>query len=307
LVDFAGAGTVFLVGGAVALAGLLALVPRKPRRPAHERDLPVPLPPSHMPLLAAAGALFILSGAVSWAWASPLLILDTVWPMRGAVAVMLAAAGGTLVPMAYTWFVAGRSDPMMAAKGLAAGAIAGMALGPFVRPGAALAIGALVGLLVPLATYLVNEVLRVADDTHVTSIYLLGAAVGIVAVGILADGLAGGGWNQVGAESYLGVTGQGVTGLMAAEGLQRDWPGQVQAQLVGLAALFLVPFFTASLLFVPVAVVMRGLQRPPEEAAAASPAIVVPASLVTGHAVEVSSRPEIQQVDSLEAMEAERP
>lgn len=307
LVDFAGAGTVFLVGGAVALAGLLALVPRKPRRAAHERDLPVPLPRSHMPLLAAAGALFILAGAMGWAWASPLLILDSMWPMRGAVTVMLAAAAGALVPMAYTWFAAGRGDPLMAAKGLAAGAIAGMALGPFVQPGAALAVGALVGLLVPLATYVVNEVLRVADDTHVTSIYLLGAMAGIIALGILADGLAGDGWNQVGVGSYLGVAGQGVTGLMPAESLQQDWPGQMQAQLVGLAALFLVPFFVASLFFVPVAVVLRGVQRPGEEEAAASPVIVVPATLVAEHAVEVGRRPDPQPTGELEAMEAERP
>jgi Amt family ammonium transporter len=195
----------------------------------------------------------------------------------------------------------------MAAKGLAAGAIAGMALGPFAEPGAALLLGALVGLLVPLVTYGVNEVLRVADDTHVVSIYLLGATVGLIAVGILADGLAGMGWNQVGAGSYMGVAGQGVTGLVAAEGLQQDWPGQLQAQLAGVAALFLVSFFTASVFFVPVAVVMRGLQRPGDEGATAPPTIVVPATPATAHAVEVGGRPEAQQVGELEIMEADRP
>jgi hypothetical protein len=94
---------------------------------------------------------------------------------------------------------------------------------------------------------------------------------------------------------------------MAAEGMQRDWPGQLQAQLVGLAALFLVPFFTASVFFVPVAVVMRGLQRPGHEDAATPPAIVVPAAPVTAHTVEIGGRPEAQQIGELEAMEAERP
>lgn len=59
-VDFAG-GTAFLVGGAVALAGLLALIPRRPL----PSQTPT-LPPVHLPLLASTGALLVLAGSVGW-------------------------------------------------------------------------------------------------------------------------------------------------------------------------------------------------------------------------------------------------
>jgi Amt family ammonium transporter len=54
---------------------------------------------------------------------------------------------------------------------------------------------------------------------------------------VLGDGRAGQGWNGVGVEEYLGVSGQGVTGFLPAPGLAPDWPGQINAQLVGLAAI----------------------------------------------------------------------
>jgi Amt family ammonium transporter len=65
---------------------------------------------------------------------------------------------------------------------------------------------------------------------------LLGGVLGVLAVGIFADGRLGQGWNGVGREIYLGVAGQGVTGFFPAPGFAPDWPGQINAQAVGLAA-----------------------------------------------------------------------
>jgi Amt family ammonium transporter len=257
-VDFAAAGTAHLVGGAVALAGLLVFVPRRPRRDAAEDEVVAP-PAVHLPLLASVGALLVLAGSLGWAWANPLLDTATLMPMRGVVNAVLAAGGGALLPLAYIWFATGRPDALMAARGLAAGAVAGVAVGPFVPPIWALGMGALVGLAVPFLVYLVSELLRLEDDTGIVPVHLAGALLGLLAVGLLADGLAGAGWNQVGPLSYLGVPGQGVTGLLAAEGMQPDWPAQLQAQGVGLAALFLVPFLLTTVVLAPVAAVARGL------------------------------------------------
>lgn len=290
LVDFAGAGPVHLVGGAVALAGLLALVPRRTPRPADE---PAPLPPAHLPLLAAAGAFLVLAGSVGWHWANPLLRLEALFPARGMANAVLAAVGGLLAPAAYTWFVAGRVDPLMAARGAAAGSIAGLALGPFVPPWAALLAAVLAGLLLPLVHYLVTETLRVADDTAVVAVHLVGAGVGLLAVGLWADGLAGVGWNQTGTAAYLGVAGQGVTGLWPAAGFTPDWPGQMQAQAVGLAALFLGPFLAGTVLLGGLALAARGAQglarqaRPSKPEPAISPeelgvAVAVPVSAESG-------------------------
>jgi Amt family ammonium transporter len=109
-------------------------------------------------------------------------------------------------------------------------------------------------------------------------------------LGIFADGKAGAGWNGVGVDSYLGVAGQGVTGLMAAAGYQPDWPGQMQAQAVGLAALSLFGFFVAWLLLMPPAILTR-LLRP-------RPVATIPAAaLVTEHATPPASQlPEAAEV-----------
>ncbi|MBK6429963.1 hypothetical protein [Candidatus Amarolinea dominans] len=116
LVDFANAGPVFLVGAAAALAGMLIFLPRHARRAPDEI---VPLPPVHLPLLTITGAGLLLVGAVGWALSNPLLDWAHLAPALAAVDVLLAGAGGALLPIAYTWFATGHADPLMAARGLA--------------------------------------------------------------------------------------------------------------------------------------------------------------------------------------------
>ena len=63
-----------------------------------------------------------------------------------------------------------------------------------------------------------------------------------MAWGLFADGRYGVGWNGMGATEYLGVLGQGVSGYFTDRGFQPDWPGQLYAQLIGLAAIFVLTF-----------------------------------------------------------------
>jgi Amt family ammonium transporter len=273
-VDFAGGGTVHLLAAGVGLAGLLTLVRRRPRRDAAAGA--VPLPAVHLPLLAVMGALLVLAGSLGWAWANPLLDPATLLPGRGLVNVVLAAAAGALAPLAYTWFVAEHPDPLLAARGLAAGAVIAAAAGPFIPPWAAAALGLAAGLLVPLLTYLVCEVLRIDDDSGLAPVHLAAGLLGLLAIGFFADGLAGAGWNGVGERQYLGVPSQGVTGLLAAPGLQPDWPGQIQAQLIGMAALFGIGFLGGLAVFGLLALLARGL-RMAREARAEQPEVAAPA------------------------------
>jgi Amt family ammonium transporter len=113
--------------------------------------------------------------------------------------------------------------------------------------------------LIPLLTYLITETLRVADDTGVVAMHLAGSLLGLLGLGLLADGRAGAGWNGIGTHTFLGIAGQGITGLWPGTGFQPDWPGQLQAQAVAMAALFLIPFLAGTLLFGPVAILQRGL------------------------------------------------
>lgn len=272
-IDFAGAGLVNLVGGTAALAGILVFRLRKQEdRPSPEaisplsaRALSVPpserapaeMPPVHLPLLAILGSLLLVVGWVGWALASPLNTLTdaNIEPTVVAINLLLAAAGGTLVATLYSWFTTGRADVLMVTRGLAIGLVSINAAAPFVPPWAALTTGAVAGLLLPLCVYLLDYLLRLDDPTAAVSVHGLGGLLGLLAVGLFADGRYGAGWNGVGATEYLGVLGQGVSGYLTARGFQPDWPNQLYAQLIGLAAIFVLTFVLTWLLFG----VLRGL------------------------------------------------
>lgn len=270
-VDFGGAGTVHIVAAGVALAALVVWVPRRARRQPADPTLT----PAQLPLLAVVGSLLILAGSVGWLWANPLATaqLSELALLRGSVNAILFAAGGIVVPLLYTWFVTGESEPMMSARGLAAGVVAGLAAGPFVQPGIAFLIGFFAGSTVPFVTYMIDGLLRLDDATGAISISGLPAMVGLLAVGIFADGAVGRGWNMTGVDAYLGVTGQGVSGLLTERGFQMDFPGQLQAQVIGILSLILWGFSAGMLICAPLGMMLHSLLRP------AVPAVEVPAPM----------------------------
>jgi len=240
-VDFAGAGLVNLLGGAVALAGILAFGLRRRRQAG-----PARMPPVHLPLLTVLGSLLLVVGWLGLALGNPLHALQEGLPLTLiALNLVLAAGGGGLPAMLYSWFVSGRADALMAARGVAAGLVAVSAACPFIPPWAALAVGAFAGLLLPLSIYFVERVLWLDDPAAALSVHGLGGLLGLLAVGIFADGRYGAGWNGVGVGEYLGVAGQGVSGYFVAQGFIPDWPIQLRAQLLGLAAIFVFAFVLA--------------------------------------------------------------
>jgi len=256
-VDFGGAGTVFLVAAGITCAALLVWLPRQSPRNLTEQDLPT----VHLPLLAVVGALLLPVGVLGWNWSNPIqaAAIGELGPLRGSVNSLLFVISASLIPVLYTWFVTGESDPLMAARGMAAGAIAGLGAGPFITPTAALVIGLLAGGTVPFVTYALNRLLRLNDSAGIVSMTAIPALLGLLSVGLLADGSVGAGWQNMGVGSYLGVTGQGVTGLAAASGFVADFPGQLQAQVIGGVALLLWGFVMGSLICVPLAVLSHGI------------------------------------------------
>jgi hypothetical protein len=138
----------------------------------------------------------------------------------------------------------------MTARGVVAALVAVSAGLPFYPIWAAPAIGAVAGLLVPLAHFVIDRLLRLDDPTAIVATHGVPALWGLLAVGLFADGHAGQGWNQA-------AGGQGVAGLWVVEGVLSDWPGQFIAQGVGAAAVLLCGFFLYWLLYSAV----QGLSR----------------------------------------------
>jgi Amt family ammonium transporter len=124
----------------------------------------------------------------------------------------------------------------MAVRGWLAGWVIASAAAPFIESWSALMLGALAGIILPLMMYVIDRLLRLDDATAAVSVYGVPGLLGALAVGILADGRWGAGWNGVGAQEYLLVAGQGVTGFLAAAGFAPD-SGQLTAQLASVGAI----------------------------------------------------------------------
>ncbi len=218
-VDFGGSAAPFLLAGAVSLAFLVLL---RPRRPVQDDDLTMPPPP--LPLLAVAGLFLTFAGLSGWLLASPQAVMAEAALPRALVNGILAALAGALVSGFYTWFVARRVNLFMATRGALSGLVASLAGAPFIPLWGGWAVGGLAGLLLPLSIYLVNRVLKLADDGGIFATFGVAGVIGVLAPALLANGQHGVGWN--------GVYGLGVTGLLARSAGQ----GQLYAQLAGLAA-----------------------------------------------------------------------
>lgn len=271
-IDFGGAGVVFLLAAAFGLVALVVWTPRRADADASK------LPLDYQPLLTVVGALLLLAGIVGWLWANPLQVeaLSDLGMMRGSVNVLLSATAGAFVPLLYTWFVAGRSHPTMAARGLVAGAVAGLAAAPFISPLAALLIGLFAGATTPLLAYVLDNLARLDDATGLVVTTGAPAIVGLLLAGIFADGAAGAGWQATGVDTYLGVARQGVTGLFAASGFQPDFPAQLQAQLIGVAALLVWGLVTGAVICAPLGLLFWGLHRSAHSAIPVEPPVPQP-------------------------------
>jgi Amt family ammonium transporter len=233
-VDFAGSGTVHALGGFFALAAILVFGAQS-----RSTDVVAEPPPVHFPLLALLGAFLLLPGWFGVVAGNPLVATDVSWG-RIVLNVLLAGCGGILVSSFYVWFVRGGPDLLMVSRGLMASLVAISASCAFVPAWAALAIGSIAGLLLPLSVYLFDVRLRLDDYSCAVATHGISGLWGLIAVGAFADGSTGVGWNGVGAREYLGIDGQGVSGLLVGSGFTPDWPGQLFAQVLGILALLLV-------------------------------------------------------------------
>ncbi len=243
-VDLGGSATVHVLGASAALAGILVFDRRAPIL-AKRRGM-VGLPPAHAPLFMLMGALLAPAGWLGFILANP---LGTPQLAAGLVAVniMLAALGGIAPGVFYSWLATGRVDALLAARGLVAGLVAGSASCGFVPPWAALAAGLVAGMILPVFLYWVEHRQRWHDANAVLATHGVPGLVGVLWLALFADGRWGVSWNGVTAR--FGLPRQGVAGLVVAPGYASDVPGQLLAQLAGLASIAVVGFAVPAVLF----------------------------------------------------------
>jgi Amt family ammonium transporter len=127
----------------------------------------------------------------------------------------------------------------MACNGMLAGLVAITAPCAFVGANAAVLIGIIAGIIVDCGVLFNERVLHVDDPCGAISVHGYAGWFGGVALGIFADGTYGAGWNGIGATTYLGTAGQGVTGLLYGD------TSQFICQVIG-ATLMVVYAFGAT-------------------------------------------------------------
>src|SRR3989442_535265 len=94
-------------------------------------------------------------------------------------------------------FKYGKPDPSMMANGALAGLVAITAPCAFVTAPSAVLIGGVAGVLVCVAVFFIDGKLRIDDPVGAISVHGVNGLWGILALGLLADGTYGDGWNGV--------------------------------------------------------------------------------------------------------------
>ncbi len=192
-VDFAGSSVVHMVGGMAALAGAIVLGPRIGK---YAKDgTPNPIPGHNLPM-AIAGTFILAFGWFGFNAGSSLAGTDLRISVI-AVNTMLASATGALAAMLYVWTRYGKPDPSMLVNGMLAGLVAITAPCAFVNSVSAAFIGAVAGVLVVMAALFIERTLKIDDPVGAIAVHGVNGAWGVLALGLLADGTYGDGFNGV--------------------------------------------------------------------------------------------------------------
>jgi ammonium transporter, Amt family len=233
--DFAGSTVVHGIGGFAAMALAVILGPRIGK---YDRDGKPRAFPAHNIVFVVTGTFILLFGWMGFNPGSTLGATDLRISVI-AINTNLAACAGAASAMTLWYFLFGKPDISMACNGMLAGLVAITAPCAFVGANAAVLIGIIAGIIVDCGVLFNERVIHVDDPCGAISVHGYCGWFGGVALGIFADGTYGAGWNGIGATSYLGTAGQGVTGLLHGD------TSQFICQVIG-ATLMVVYAFGAT-------------------------------------------------------------
>jgi Amt family ammonium transporter len=218
--DFAGSTVVHATGGWIAFVGTVLLGPRIGKYLVKGRERKVNAIPGHNIPLAALGVFILWFGWFGFNPGSTLGVSGEGAADLAALVAMntnLAAAAGAVSAMVSVWMLFGKPDLSMTMNGALAGLVAITAPCACVAPGAALAIGAVGGVVVTIGVTFLDRI-GVDDPVGAVPVHGMNGVWGTVAVGLFGrtmidgvetglarDGLFfGGGAAQLGVQ-LLGV------------------------------------------------------------------------------------------------------
>jgi Amt family ammonium transporter len=211
--DPGGAATVHVLGGLSALAVVWIAGSRRGKFPKEGFSTAMP---GHNAVYVLFGCLLALVGWLAFNVAGAILWLHA--PLSAlpvtALNTLLSASGALAATFAVTRIRFGKPDASLCANGWLAGLVASSAAAGIVSPGPALFIGFVAGIVTPLLVELLEIAVSIDDPSGAISVHAVSGLWGLLAVGIFASP-----------------------------------PGQLLAQLVGIAALLGVILPLVYLLF----------------------------------------------------------
>jgi Amt family ammonium transporter len=221
--DFAGSTVVHSVGAWAALMGAVILGPRTGKYVKVNGKTTVKAIPGHNLPLAALGVFILWFGWYGFNAGSTLSGTDLSMA-HVAVTTTLAAAAGAVFAMFMSWILSKKPDPSMSLNGALAGLVGITAPCAVVGPGAAIAIGAIAGILVVLAVEFIDKKLHIDDPVGAISVHGVCGAWGTLAVGIFG-------------KSGLGLE------------TNAEWLRQIGVQALGIVSVFGWVVLTAGIMF----------------------------------------------------------
>jgi Amt family ammonium transporter len=235
-VDFAGSGVVHTTGGAIGLAIAMVLGPRLGR---FNDDGTANAIPGHNIPMGVLGTIILFFGWFGFNPGSALGIQGAFINLVALAAIntLLAGAAGGISAMLYMWWFGPvrKPDPSMSVNGVLAGLVAVTAPCAFIDTWAAVIIGLVAGVLACLATVWLEKA-RIDDPVGAVPVHFVNGIWGVIAVGIFAKGNPDtAAWNGIDSP---------VTGLLYGGGF-----GQLAAQLIEVAAIFVVVFVFSYIFF----------------------------------------------------------
>jgi Amt family ammonium transporter len=212
-IDVAGAASVHAVGGLSALAIVWITGSRRGKFP--QAGLATAMP-GHNAVYILFGCLLAMVGWLAWNAAGAILWLHAGPSALAVIAIntVLCASAALVATFTVTRTRFGKPDASMCANGWLAGLVSSSACAAIITPAEAMLVGAVAGIATPLLVELLELALSIDDPSGAISVHAAGGVWGLLAAGIFAS-----------------------------------YPGQMIAQLVGIAALLGLVFPLAYLLF----------------------------------------------------------
>jgi Amt family ammonium transporter len=214
--DFAGSTAVHMIGATGGLAVLLLLGPRRGKYGPDGR--PRAIPGHNMPLFGLS-VLILWLGWFGFNPGSTLNALDGRFP-QVALVTLLAAAAGVIGSLLTAYRKTGVVDIGMAGNGAIGALVAITAPSGYVEPWAALPIGLIAGIVVPLGVYAIDR--KLDDPVGALTAHGLCGVWGTLSCGLLAsprlaefNGVGHGGLLYTGSLHQLGTQALGIVTVFA--------------------------------------------------------------------------------------------